>query len=631
MNITYNEIANYKETIDKLLSIQDQYINITMDDKIIEMKRKYAIIHLHFWWILLKYQMPVTTKYILFHDIVSDKEIGDLMSMIYADILEAQDITNPKFDFWTAINDLHNFIIRECNEYHCSLSILELAELAHSKQMRAITDKMDFDEKSLTSVVEKKMDEYSSKLNDTLTKPFKENVLYEYHRLGYINRMQLPQVLLAIGTRTDVNDMIVRYPIKSSFLSGMTNVIEYIVESLSAKKCAFYNKIALPNSQYFARKQHLITSSIAHIYKGDCGTNLTMPFFVHDDNHKDLVGKFHVKNGKRLTITKDNTKDLIGNTIEMRSPLSCRYRDGLCEVCGGMLTRYLIDGVSPGILSAQKFSGQVTQKILSAKHLQNTTSVTYVPPDILSEFLTTKKDKIYWRKDRENAIKDWKLGVPIYDIRHISDLNLIKNDSAINPEHFSKITKMCISTISNDEHITKIINMESNRTYPYFSKEMLIYIRENYDRLTIGDTVWIPLDKFDINNPIFKSLVLNDSMLVFVETCKSALESKISGYTSIPEALKDLSNIIYNKVSVNIFHIETLLKSYLITSEFDYSIPEVTDIDNVKFQTLSRINVQRSLGTFMAFENIYGTLIHPTTYLIPRAANPFDTYVGFKK
>jgi hypothetical protein len=629
ITITYDKIANYQDTISELLAMDCKTVNIQLDDKTKRIKRKYLILHLHFWWILIKWGMPVTTKYIMKDDHVDKSSIQELLTDIYRDILEIKHTTKSQYDFWTAINDLHNFIIEECNEYHCSLSIIELADLLEAKPIKDIVKKVKYDENTPTKVIEEKMKIHTKELDQALQDPFPENVLYDYHILGYVNKMQLPQMLLGVGTRTDINDVMIRYPIQSSFVDGLSNILEYMVESLAAKKCAFYNRIALPNSQYFARKLHLIASSISWVYPGDCGTTNTIPYYIHKNNAKDCVGKYYVDKGKIKEITFDNYKDLIGSTVDLRSPMACKYTDGVCEVCGGRMTNFLIEGPRIGIGSATKVAGQATQKILSAKHLQKTDTVTYYPPEELKSFLVSRADKVYFRKDREIALKDWKIGIPINDISRISDLRLIKSRAAINEEHFSKITKMMISSYRTDDYVTKIINMESAKRFPYFSKDMLIYIKDNYSRLDIGDTVWIPMDKFDIEKPIFKSLVVNDNMLDFVAIVKNFLESKIATYTSATEVLKDFSNIIYSKVSTNLFHIELLLKAYMITNEFNYQIPCVEDVDNVKFQTTPRINADRSLGTFFAFETLYGVLTHPKTYLIPRSSNPFDAFMGF--
>jgi type IV secretory pathway ATPase VirB11/archaellum biosynthesis ATPase len=239
--------------------------------------------------------------------------------------------------------------------------------------------------------------------------------------------------------------------------------------------------------------------------------------------------------------------------------------------------------------------------------------------------------EVYWRKSRATALKNYKIGININDMKHISSLVEIKDINALNAEYASSISQLRISTISESDHVTGIINMAYGDIKPYFSKDMLLYIKENYRRLTIDDTIWIPMDEFDIDLPIFGSIIANDSMIHFVKSVVSFLENKekLSSYTSIPEALRDFSTVVYNKVVANILHLEVMLRAYMVTSPFDFSIPIVTDINNVRFESNQVLNTERSLGTFLAFERFSSVIKSPSAYVIPKCTDPFDIYVGF--
>lgn len=623
-------MADYANTIATLLDSTERVMMVEFADKTVPIKRRKTIFYLHFWWILTKWNEPVTSEYVLTETAITNKSIANMYTRIYNAILKSQNTTQAQYDLWTSINVLHNFVIAKCAAYHSSISILELCQLLEEPRVKAITDSVHFDTDTQTSVVEQQMAVASRDMIELLRdKTLPNNVLYSYHKLGLLNTMQIPQMMIAIGTRTDINDMLIKYPINASFIHGLTNEIEYMCESLSAKKAAVYAKAAIPLSQYFSRRQHLVTSALSYIYKGDCGTHVIVPYFVHEKVAHNLVGKYYLTDGGLSEITKDNCKSLIGRTVQFRSPIGCRYKDGICEICGGAMVKYLAEDAKLGIASAIEVTDPTTQKILSAKHLQITNSLMYTPPDDLMSLLLAKRDQIYWRKNKANLIKTFKLGIAMSDMQHISDLSLMTADAAINEEHFSQITKMVIHTIDGNEPITNVVDMAKGKMYPYFSKDMLIYLRDNYESLEIGEIIWIPLDKFDTSKPIFKSLIQNDSMIEFVSAVESFLKSKISTYTSATEALKDFSNVIYSKVETNILHLEVMLKAYLIVDELNYGVTEVTDTEQVKFGNDMTINVNRSLGGFLAFQEFFESIRSPKTYVVPRNVGPFDTYVGF--
>jgi hypothetical protein len=120
-------------------------------------------------------------------------------------------------------------------------------------------------------------------------------------------------------------------------------------------------------------------------------------------------------------------------------------------------------------------------------------------------------------------------------------------------------------------------------------------------------------------------------MLLFVTAVNNFLVTRISSHTSIPEALKDFSNKIYSKVNCNIMHLEVMLKSLLITNDFDLSVPVVTDPENVKFMGIKNLSIRRTLGTFFAYERILSSLKNPLTYTMPKMSGMFDAFCGFKE
>lgn len=84
----------------------------------------------------------------------------------------------------------------------------------------------------------------------------------------------------------------------------------------------------------------------ARIVEHDCGTHIGVPVTMHPFIAKDLVGYAMVKDGKTTVLTAELINSLIGKTVDIRGPFSCKTgRDvdkgilgkgkNICAVCAG--------------------------------------------------------------------------------------------------------------------------------------------------------------------------------------------------------------------------------------------------------------------------------------------------------
>lgn len=71
------------------------------------------------------------------------------------------------------------------------------------------------------------------------------------------------------------------------------------------------------------------------ITEDDCKTKIYFDHLVTDINSKDLIGRYIVENGKLVKITKDNINKYINKTVKLRSPMTCKTKNGLCKICVG--------------------------------------------------------------------------------------------------------------------------------------------------------------------------------------------------------------------------------------------------------------------------------------------------------
>ncbi len=581
-----------------------------------------------------------SAKHEIFKDLVKLRESG---VDIYANHPRMNDpimrmlIKNPKCEPILAemvdiINELNNAGITHLGAYHRAIDFVGIERtLNHPRVKEARTFDIGPALNVGISAVESTIKDAYKRCMDVLCDDnFVEgNVFYPFRRLGIVSTDQLSQVAVAAGTRTDANDLLISYPIVSSYTQGMNGIVEYMIEMLAAKKSILYNATELGTSQYNNRKAQLMGSVIRRIYKGDCGSTLPVPFEINAINAKHLIGKYIVHNNELVELTEPIIKDRMGKIVNMRSSLTCRHTDGVCHACGGSILRYTPPQTVIGIIAAQTTLGQVGQKILSNKHHTSTNSIIYSLPPALSEFAYVVRNEIVLKSSVNT--KNLMLIFPFSCVTRITDLQYVENRNAINEQHFTNIVDMKLADAHSGEEITgPIVLATRTGTIPYLSSEFLNHLIDHPELTVMKDGhAEIKVGDFDKTKPLMKFVVQNDSMPAFVRRVQNLFTNDIEKYNSIPEILKDFSNLMYTKVGVNIMYLEIMLKSSLITHSTDFRIPIVQDIEDVQFGKLHAVIPGRSIGTMFAFEQLQAYFKDPLTWLIPKEPGVFDPHLGF--
>ena len=604
---------------------------LELSDGEITMPVRHAIVHLIFWTNYHHFHIPIRLDHVTFMSgLCTDSIISRMNTKIYDELINRFPSKEKEImlTLFYTVCEFNRFIMNNLTPYAGSICLYDLAELFNDPAVKAIVE-TDLQPELGTDVVEKRLTEANRQLSSLLSSSrLKNNILLQYIESSMINLNQLMQVFIALGIRTDIDDMVVLYPITVSYLQGLRNIKDYVIDSLASKKSHFYNAEAVKKSQYFSRKQHLLTSAIKYIYAGNCGTTSTIAFTITKENYVHLVGKYVLgDDGVEYMLTKNNLPDHIGSTVHMFSPITCKHTDGFCEHCGGIMSKYLSHDLISGIVSATIVVKDLSQLILSNKHFSKTTSIIYKIPGEGSTYFLRRNNEIYFRKDLSKKLPSIKIGFLLRDVCPINDLTLLtEDDTNINEEKFSSPTYMIIREEGQPDIS---LPLTVNGTTPFLTTEMLFYMRDNIPNIVQDESMtWIPMEEFNGNLPLFRSGVSNNSMMSYMKKATSFLQTDIASYTSASKALCDFSDIVYSKVGVNIIHIETMLKAYLVSSELNYDIPVISDAEHVLFQSNPRIIKNRTVSGELAFQCFMQYVSYPGTFVIPRAPGIFDEFFG---
>lgn len=92
----------------------------------------------------------------------------------------------------------------------------------------------------------------------------------------------------------------------------------------------------------------------------DCGSNVTIPFFVTKKNARYVLDRYINAGGKKVLITRENVQSYIGQTINLYTPQGCKNKK-ICAKCGGHVFQNL------GVTNVGLLVTQFTMKLLNLK------------------------------------------------------------------------------------------------------------------------------------------------------------------------------------------------------------------------------------------------------------------------
>jgi hypothetical protein len=479
------------------------------------------------------------------------------------------------------------------------------------------------------------------------------------------------QVLQSIGPRghvTDIDSNIFPEPILTSYTEGFKDLKDALTESRSGAKALMFTKEPLGKTQYFNRRMQLGCSVIQNLHRTDCGSDQYVPFTVKPGDLNALEGKYYkppevaaeqcldgsnigysntLPNGLRR-VTKDD-RHLIGQTIKLRSAITCHHPDpvGICSTCLGALSYSVPMGTNIGHVAATELCSQVSQKVLSTKHLDKTSVMEVLSlSDHHKKFLTVSENdgSVYF--NRNLRLKGVKINITKDVANHIGDIFSVKDLSQLVLTRVSALNGFYLELPTKDSVTQEAIPTVLGTSPASLSLPMLEYMRTHqwtYD--ANGDFV-IDMSEWDYKQPLLVFPKKHMSMMDFMRKISSIIESADSekesrstsrrrdskighkvlmDFDSPSSALEYLHDEVSSKVFVNIAHLEVIIRSTLVRNREagDYRPP----LPGQAFEAAKfRENLQgRSLSAQMAYQDHRQTFMSPASYVNKnRPPHPMD-------
>ena len=433
-----------------------------------------------------------------------------------------------------------------------------------------------------------------------------------------VNRKQFREFAVNIGTIPNGDGGVYPIIVNNSFINGGVNKIAYsFVESGKGRQAQIYSKNNVGTSGAFARILGLNNrDSRLHPnpnYK--CNSRHFVEITITNSSILKMFNNRYYrlrKDGPEYKINYKKDTHLIGQTIFLRSPMTCASHtngEGICYRCYGDLA-FTNANINIGTIAAELLSSELTQMLLSAKHLleSNIKSIEWV--DKFLDFFEVNFNIIKVKEDFE--CKKWRLLISEDDINKEDDMD----------------------DLEYNEYITKFQVMDpKGRVYNLYSKTSEnIYL--SMELSEVLSSMPDPTDgKYIIDMEEIKSLDLflvhisNDELSATLEHVKSVINKypKMDGMTKDRILQEFVVAVLNGGLNVDAIHLEVLLSNQIRESLDDNGI---LDLPHWEFEDApyALVNLDTalknhpSITTTLEYQKISKTLYNPLSYRKKKAS-----------
>lgn len=326
--VAYDKLEQVSVPMDKANSILDTKVlveNLTVDGEIVEMPLFHALVNK----VVYQFDFDKQKKFESVIDpdtVYSKKNYTELFDNIY-------EISRNNIDFYNRIWKLDQFLAE------CSSVVQEAIPTFETDDFTVELSEIDsFKKQFVTEPVigfHQNMYLFKNIVMEYLrTKKGGKNILNKLFQSGSrLKSVQLMKSVASNGIPTDVYGRAVNKNISTSLLEGLTPE-EMFTLSNGARLALAAREDLIPKAGEFQRN---IMTSIGFIIldhnKEDCGSTQGLRITVKNEKHLRSLQERYTVDGYK--ISKDD-KHLIGQEIELRSPVTCKHENfKICKKCWG--------------------------------------------------------------------------------------------------------------------------------------------------------------------------------------------------------------------------------------------------------------------------------------------------------
>lgn len=550
------------------------------------------------------------------------------------------DTVGKFFDLERASNDVYEII----NEIHCDFNqrlAAYVTGICILDFINVVTHPVIAAANASTMPTQNSIDNTYSIVKKVLLDPTQliGNPVAKAARSGLVSMGQILQCVSLRGYLTDINSRIFHSPVLRNYTQGIITLHDAMIESRSASKALWFTKDPVADSEYFNRKMQLGCANLKNIYYTDCGSTKTIAVAVTAANFDSLEGKNYMTE-KGLVPIRRRHREVIGQTVQMRSVLKCRHPDpyGVCSACLGELSYSIPKGTVIGHMSAASLCEAVSQNVLSTKHLDGSSTIDdFIISDFDADYIRLGSEghelKLTTKLKEADSVR---MHIQVEYAPKLADLHRVKSVSTLPIDRVSEIVELVLEITANGmiDFVTIPVSMGSRCSY--FTVDALNYIKNvGWENTTRGDYI-IDLKDWDYEFVMFLLPMKHTNMVEYMTTIENFVKASPNksksrtkrigakssrGYDTTEEALFAFYDLINSKLRVNIAHLEIILLSTMVTDaeKRDHRLPADRDSGEVGYYEDNMMF--RSLSATMAYEKQGAVLSDVRTFIVDNRPN----------
>jgi hypothetical protein len=439
-----------------------------------------------------------------------------------------------------------------------------------------------------------------------------------------INAKQYKEVSVNIGPKPDGQGGVFPHPIMGSFINGgLKNAEEIIVESSIGRIAQILQKQNVGQSGAFARNLGLNNQDSSLYPDPDYVCN-TRNFEVIEIVNKDMLDELNMRyyrtnpRGIDYCINASKDKHLIGQTIYLRSPMTCASAargQGICYKCYGDLA-YVNRDINIGQIASEQLSAVYTQTLLSAKHLLESAIVKMNWTEGFFNVFDVEYNQITFKEDMN--YRGYKLIINDYyddddEEGDNGDLTTYVNSFDIKFPDGGIVTMR--TTSDNDAEFDQI----------FIHDELLEYMQRVGTVDDESDRYELDLNKMQDLSALFVVEVKNNELSKTMKSIKNIIDNK--KITKSYDRNSILSDFITTNLAGNIkmdsVHFEVLLMNQIRAADDILELPDWS-LENEPCQILTlneSLTNNRSISVRLQSSKIARTLTSPSNRQLSQPSN----------
>ena len=431
-----------------------------------------------------------------------------------------------------------------------------------------------------------------------------------------INTKQFKEVQANIGTKPNGKGGVYPVTINSSFVTGgLKTAQDMVIESSIGRQAQILAKNNVGISGNFARllglncMNTMLHKDPTHI----CHTKNFVKVHIKDETilkAYDMRYYRFIENGIEHLLDCDKDKHLIGQTLYFRSPITCESfhnGHGVCYRCYGNLA-YVNRNINIGKIAAEEQTSRLTQKLLSAKHLLESSviKINWVGP--IFDLFEICLDSICMRTDVN------------YSGMFLKITNLESTDEFEESDFNYAVTAFSIIYPDGTEAEIHTVDSDDIFLQPDLADIVVKMINASDD-----DEAIIPFEDLEKIQALFTVPIKNNELQATLDKIKNIINVKsITGSYTKDEILEDfLATNIKGGIKLAGVHFEIIIANQIRDKDDllnfpDWSIPHN---DNYQILTLNASLMDSPyLTTRLLYSKLNRVLIKPSTFEVTRGS-----------